>query len=142
MRIWNSLTYVFIRKNKLELQHVRCVWKVLLKSKFSCRWNAFKQIELNRHFMCGETKAWRICKLYDLRSHSLIHRYFIYLCIHHFPSVHFRVNIDQILRSCPMFLSIVQVVCLTWVLSFCVNDFYTLYLEIQTSLCSMVYEQT
>lgn len=51
-----------------------CVWKILLKSKFSYRWNAFKRIELKRHFAYAGAEAWRVWKLYDLRSHNWIQR--------------------------------------------------------------------
>lgn len=99
---------------------MRCVWKILLKSKFLYTWNAFKRIELKRQFAYGGAEAWRVWKLYDLRSHNWIQRdilshIYIFITFLHFTADWMLTGFS---RSSPKFLSVIQVLCLTQVLSF------------------------
>lgn len=83
--------------------------KNLTKVKIFYRWNAFKQIELKRQFAYGGAEAWRVWKLYDLRSHNWIQRDILsHICIF-ITFLHFTADwmltgfLGALLRFCPFY---------------------------------------
>lgn len=93
--------------------------KNLTKVKILIQINAFKRIELKRQFAYGGAEAWRVWKLYDLRSHNWIQRdilshIYIFITFLHFTADWMLTGFS---RSSSTFLSVLQVLC-QWLLYF------------------------